>query len=48
MPELVTDKDGQSSFEFYNADGPGTYRLVIEGIDENGNIGRKIYSYKVN
>lgn len=46
-PELVTDKDGNASFEYYNADGHGTYRLVIEGIDSAGNIGRQVYRYKV-
>ena len=46
-PELVTDKDGNASFNYYNADGTGSYRLVIEGIDENGNLGRQVYRYKV-
>ena len=46
-PELTTDKDGNASFDFYNADGIGTYRVVIEGIDEKGNIGRQVFRYKV-
>jgi hypothetical protein len=46
-PELITDKDGKASFEYYNADGSGTYRLIIEGIDDAGNIGRQVYRYKV-
>jgi TonB-dependent SusC/RagA subfamily outer membrane receptor len=46
-PEIVTDKDGNASFEYYNADGIGTYRVVIEGIDDKGNLGRQVYSYKV-
>jgi len=46
-PDLVTDKDGNVSFDFYNADGKGTYRVVIEGMDENGGIGRSVYNYKV-
>lgn len=46
-PELVTDKDGNTSFEYYNADGPGTYRVIAEGIDERGRIGRQLYRYKV-
>ena len=46
-PELVTDKDGNSSFEYYNADGTGSYRVVIEGIDEKGNLGRQVYRYRV-
>ena len=46
-PELVTDKDGNASFEYYNADGTGNYRVVIEGMDEKGNLGRQVYRYKV-
>lgn len=46
-PEVVTDKDGNASIDFYNADGKGTYKVVVEGIDEKGNIGRQVYRYKV-
>ena len=46
-PELQTDKDGNASFEYYNADGTGNYRVVIEGIDNKGNLGRLVYRYKV-
>jgi hypothetical protein len=46
-PNIVTDKDGNASFEFFNAGSPGTYRVVIEGIDVDGNIGRQVYRYKV-
>ncbi len=46
-PELVTDKDGNASFDYYNADGTGSYRVVVEGIDVNGNLGRQVYRYKV-
>lgn len=46
-PELRTEKNGVASFNYYNADGTGSYRVVIEGIDENGNLGRQVYRYKV-
>jgi hypothetical protein len=46
-PNVITDKDGKASFEYFNADGPGTYRIVIEGIDTDGNLGRQVYHYKV-
>jgi len=46
-PDVVTDKDGNASFDFYNADGKGNYRVIIEGIDDNGNIGRNVFTYKV-
>jgi TonB-dependent SusC/RagA subfamily outer membrane receptor len=46
-PELVTDKSGSASFTFFNADTKGTYRVIVEGIDDNGHIGRQVYRYKV-
>lgn len=46
-PEVKTDKDGNASSDYYNADATGVYKVVIEGIDNNGNIGRLVYSYKV-
>ncbi|MBS1520772.1 MAG: TonB-dependent receptor [Bacteroidetes bacterium] len=46
-PEIVTDKNGNAAFEFYNAGGQGVYRVVVEGIDDKGNIGRQVYRYKV-
>ena len=47
-PKIVTDATGNFSFEFFNADGRGSYRAVVEGIDKNGNVGRTVYRYKVN
>jgi hypothetical protein len=46
-PELLTDSQGNVSFDFYNADAPGIYRVVMEGIDVNGNLGRQVYHYTV-
>jgi len=46
-PNVATDKDGNASVEYFNADAKGTYRIVIEGIDNNGNLGRQVYRYKV-
>ncbi|MBS1528680.1 MAG: carboxypeptidase regulatory-like domain-containing protein [Bacteroidetes bacterium] len=47
-PSVVTDKTtGNTTFEFYNADGTGTYRAIIQGIDKDGNIGWYVYRYKV-
>lgn len=46
-PEVITDKDGKASFDYYNADTKGIYRVVVEGIDGDGNIGRQVYRYKV-
>ena len=46
-PEIITDKDGNATFEYYNADGTGNYRVVVEGIDDKGNLGHQAYRYKV-
>lgn len=46
-PNIVTDKDGKASIEFYNAGSPGTYRVVVEGIDSEGHVGHQVYRYKV-
>ncbi|HEY4326599.1 MAG TPA: TonB-dependent receptor [Mucilaginibacter sp.] len=46
-PNIVTDKDGKASFEYFNADAKGSYRVVIEGIDSEGKLGRKVYRYKI-
>jgi hypothetical protein len=46
-PKVLTDKDGNATFDFFNADGTGTYRAIVEGIDSNGNIGRTLYRYTV-
>lgn len=46
-PKAITDEKGNVSFEFFNADGRGSYRAVVEGIDKNGNVGRAVYRYTV-
>lgn len=46
-PRVFTDEKGNASFEYFNSDGKGTYRVIAEGIDKEGNIGRFNYRYKV-
>ncbi|MBC7418253.1 MAG: carboxypeptidase regulatory-like domain-containing protein [Pedobacter sp.] len=46
-PSVVTDAAGKASFEFYNADGKGKYKVVVEGIDDNGDVARSVYRYIV-
>jgi len=46
-PKIVTSPTADTTLEFFNADGKGTYRAVIEGVDINGNVGRYIYRYTV-
>jgi hypothetical protein len=38
-PNVVTDEAGRASLSFYSADKPGTYNVIIEGTDLNGNVG---------
>lgn len=46
-PQVVADETGKAKFEFYNADEPAQYRVVIEGIDALGHLARKVYTYEV-
>ena len=46
-PNVLTDKTGNISLEYFNADGKGNYRITVEGIDKDGNIGRQVYRYVV-
>ncbi|MGZ3767159.1 MAG: TonB-dependent receptor, partial [Mucilaginibacter sp.] len=46
-PAIITDKNGNATFEFFNADTKGNYRIVVEGIDDKGRLGRQVYRYKV-
>ena len=42
-PNIITNQDGTASFEFYTAESPGTYRIVVEGLDAEGRIGRAVH-----
>ncbi|TQM50646.1 hypothetical protein BDE36_2395 [Arcticibacter tournemirensis] len=46
-PFVNTDATGKASVEYYNADGKGPYKAVIEGIDKDGNLFRNVYRYTV-
>ncbi len=46
-PNVNTDKTGAATLEYYNADGQGTYRVTVEGIDKDGNLGRQVFRYEV-
>jgi TonB-dependent SusC/RagA subfamily outer membrane receptor len=46
-PKIITDSIGKAKVEFYNADGNGNYKIILEGMDLNGHIGRKVIRYKV-
>ncbi len=44
--DIATDKDGKYALQYSNA-GKGTYRVVVEGMDGEGRLGRVVYRYKV-
>lgn len=39
QPNVITNKEGEAVIKFYTADKPGTYTLILEGADMNGEIG---------
>ena len=40
-PDIITDKEGKAIVKFYTTDNPGSYSLIIEGSDMQGNLGVK-------
>jgi hypothetical protein len=46
-PDVVTDAQGKAKINFYAGDQPGNYRVVAEGINANGELGRTVFSYSV-
>lgn len=46
-PDVKWDDKGIASLDFYNADGNGKYKVIVEGMDVNGRIGRTVYYYNV-
>lgn len=46
-PHFVSDPTGKANLNYYNTDQPGTYRVVVEGIDASGYLGRKVFTYEV-
>ncbi|MXV17565.1 TonB-dependent receptor plug domain-containing protein [Pedobacter sp. HMF7056] len=45
-PHVVTN-EGKAKLEFYTSDGAGTYRTVVEGLSQDGKLGRKVLYYTV-
>ncbi|HTM97122.1 MAG TPA: carboxypeptidase regulatory-like domain-containing protein, partial [Pedobacter sp.] len=46
-PSILSNEKGEFKLEYFNADEPGLYRIVIEGIDLIGNLARRTFTYKV-
>ncbi|MNK25879.1 TonB-dependent Receptor Plug Domain protein [compost metagenome] len=46
-PQMISDATGKAKISYFNADVPGIYRIVVEGIDINGSLARKVLTYEV-
>ena len=46
-PNVITDKDGKASVSFFNSDDKGIYRVITEGLDGQGKLGRTVNTYTV-
>ncbi len=46
-PSINLDETGKGSVEFFNADGKGTYKAIVEGLDVDGNVIRSVFRYNV-
>ena len=44
---LKTLSSGRVSFDYFNADFPGKYKVIIEGISADGELGRLVYRYSL-
>jgi len=44
---INTNDSGNATINFFNAGSAGTYKVIIEGMDAFGNLGRKTYNYVV-
>ncbi|HKG07239.1 MAG TPA: hypothetical protein VKB19_12305 [Pedobacter sp.] len=47
-PNVKTDTVGKQKLNYRNGVGPGVYKVVLEGIDAAGDLGRQVYRYEVN
>lgn len=46
-PDVNTDIGGNAVVKYFNSDAAGSYLVIVEGIDANGNLGRQVFRYKV-
>ena len=45
-PGVVTSAEGVADIEFFT-ENPGSYRVLVEGVDEDGRLGRQIFKFQV-
>ena len=41
------DTSGKSSFNYFNGDGPGSYKIIVQGVSSDGLLGAKTSNYPV-
>lgn len=46
-PKVIADQTGKANINYFNTDQPGNYRIVVEGIDDTGNLVHNAYNYQV-
>lgn len=46
-PNIFTNSRESSFVSFFSAQKPGIYRFTVEGVDENGNLGRKVFTKEI-
>jgi len=46
-PNIITNKEGKATLDYFNADGVGDYKVIVEGINADGKIGRTVFRYTV-
>ncbi len=46
-PNINTNTNGKANFTIQHIDPNVTYKVVIEGMDSYGNLGRKVYTYQL-
>ena len=46
-PDISVQEDGTAKVEFYTSDVPGQYRIVVEGLDQEGYAGSAIATFAV-
>jgi len=46
-PNIITDISGKATITYTNLNTPGFYKIIINGIDADGNFARKVVTYEV-
>jgi TonB-dependent SusC/RagA subfamily outer membrane receptor len=44
---MMTNESGKAGVDYYNADGTGNYKVIVEGLDLQGRLGRQVYRYNI-